>query len=515
MNMTVLYGQNMSLSRPDPFRMPVTAPHGLKAFVAAASMSALLCACAPNLGPAPKLSHIEDYASAKSFEAPAAAWPAEDWWTAYGDPQLDGLIEEALKGAPDLRIAEARVKQARAVAEQAGAYRLPQASVKGSANEARIDQGLGLPPTVSGFIPSGFNLLGQASANIAYDLDVFGASRARLRAANAQADSERANQAAARLELALAVANAYADFVRLSEDRDVAVEAVRVRRDTLQLVGQRRANGLETRGVFSQQNATVAEAEAQVEALDLQVLQARHQVAALLGEGPDRGLKLVKPDHAAILHPFGLPPTISFNLAGRRPDIVAARLRAEAARQQTKAARADFYPNINLAASDQAISIDYQHIQHKLNLAEFGPAVSLPIFTGGQLEGAYRGTRAEYDEAAANYDKTLANALKEAADAIAGERSLQAQLADARASLASDEDAYNVAKLRYQGGLSPYLDVLTVENAVLRERQTVTNLAAQALTYDRSLVHALGGGFSEAQLHDKKTHGPALAAGAR
>ena len=513
---TVLYGQSMAMSRPVCLRTGAKGWRRLSVCGAAVSALSLLAACAPNLGPAPKLARVQDFASAKSFDAPAADWPAEDWWTAYGDPQLDSLIDEALRGAPDLRIAEARVREARGVAEQYGAYRLPQASAKGSVTDARFAQNIGLPPEFNGVFPNGFHLFTQASANITYELDFFGKNHARLRAAMSEAEEARANQAAARLELALAVANGYASFVRLCEDRDVAIESVRVRRDTLQLVGNRQRNGLETRGVFSQQNATVADAQAQVEALDLQVLQTRHQIAALLGAGPDRGLKIVKPTRDAILHPFGLPPTIGFNLVGRRPDIVAARLGAEAARQRVKAARADFYPDVNLAASGLAIALGGENIfKNNINLEQFGPAVSLPIFTGGQLEGAYRGERAEYDEAAANYDKTLANALKEAADAIAGERSLQAQLADARASLAADEDAYNVAKLRYQGGLSPYLNVLTAENSVLQQRQTVTDLAAQALTDDLSLVHALGGGFNEADLPHKTPHGAANAASAR
>ena len=466
--------------------------------LAAASVAAL-AACAPNLGPLPKLTQPQDYAAAKSFDAPVANWPADDWWTVYQDPQLDLLEAEALKGAPDLRIAEARVREAQAETEQAGAYRLPQLSASGSENEARISQSLGLPSQVSGFLPNGFNLMTQVGANLSYELDFFGKNRAALAAATSQAEATKADRAAARLELTIDVATAYADFLRLCKDRDAAAQAVRVRQETLKLVGDRQRNGLETRGEFSQQNATVSAAQAEVDALDFQILQERHQIAALLGQGPDRGLEVQRTPHATvILRPFGLPTAIALDLIGRRPDIVAARLRAEAARQRIKAAKADFYPNIDLAASFTAISLNNQNIfSHNVNLTRVGPAIQLPIFTGGQTEGAYRGARAEYDEAVASYDKTLATALKEVADAIAGERSLQTQLADARASLAADEDAYNVAKLRYQGGLSPYLNVLTAENTVLQQRQTVVNQAVLALSYDLALVRALGGGFIE------------------
>jgi NodT family efflux transporter outer membrane factor (OMF) lipoprotein len=461
---------------------------------------AVLSACAPNLGPMPRAVPAQDYAVAQSFDAPSADWPTDDWWTVYQDPQLNSLEAEALQGAPDLRIAEARVRQAQSQTEQAGAYRSPHLSASGSEDETRISQSIGLPPQVSAFLPNGFHAMTQVGANLSYELDFFGKNRAALAAATSEAEAQKADRAAARLELTIAVATAYADFLRLCEDRDAAAQAVQVRQDTLKLVGDRRNNGLETRGEYSEQNATVSAAQAQVEQLDFQILQARHQIAALLGKGPDRGLQVQRTPHdTVILRPFGLPPTLALDLVGRRPDIVAARLRAEAARQRIKEAKADFYPNIDLAASFAALSLNDQSIfNHNLALAQVGPALKLPLFTGGQTEGAYRGARAEYDQAVATYDKTLAGALKDVADAIAGERSLQAQLADARASLAADEDAYTVAKLRYQGGLSPYLNVLTVENTVLQQRQIVVNQAVLALSYDLALVRALGGGFIEA-----------------
>jgi NodT family efflux transporter outer membrane factor (OMF) lipoprotein len=457
---------------------------------------AVLSACAPNLGPLPQLSRPQAYATAQSFDAPATDWPAEDWWAVYNDAQLDALEAEALKGSPDLRMAEARVREARAEAEQAGAARLPSLSASGSANATRIDQHIGLPPQVGDFVPTGVNLVTQVGANLQYQLDFFGKNRAALAAATSDAEAAKADRAAARLALTTAVATAYADFVRLAKDRDAAVEAVRVRRDTLKLVGDRRRNGLETRGEYSQQDATVSAAQAQVEALDLQILQQRHLIGGLLGAGPDRGLAVSVPPTDLLFRPYGLPPRIALDLVGRRPDIIAARLRAEAARQRLKMARADFYPNIDLMGSFTGFALQAGH-NPNANIAQLGPAIKLPIFSGGQIEGAYRGARGEYDEAVASYDKTLATALKEVADALAGERSMRAQLDDARASLASDEDAYNIAKLRYQGGLSPYLNVLTAETTVLQERQIVVNQAVLALNYDLDLIRALGGGFSK------------------
>jgi outer membrane protein TolC len=125
-------------------------------------------------------------------------------------------------------------------------------------------------------------------------------------------------------------------------------------------------------------------------------------------------------------------------------------------------------------------------------------ALSLPIFQGGRLQGAYRGARAEYDAAVAAYDGTLVTALQQVADAAAAARALQDRLSAAQESLAAGEAAYKVARLRYEGGLSTYLDLLTAEDQLIAQRRTVAQLEARALTLDASLVRALGGGFRAA-----------------
>jgi NodT family efflux transporter outer membrane factor (OMF) lipoprotein len=461
-------------------------------------VSALLCVagCAPRLGPAPRLADATRFASKESFAGPEAEWPKDAWWTAYGDPQLNSLIEAALKDGPDLRAAEARLTEALGRREEAGAAERPQFDAKTSVTEARIGQSIGLPPTVSGFLPSGYHILTQSSANLSYALDFFGRNRAALAEATSIADAARADRAAARLELAVAVARAYADFLRLSADRAAAADAVRVRTDTLRLVGERRRNGLETRGEYSQQNAAVADARTDVDAFDLQILRARHEIAALLGRGPDRGLELLAAPASKTLRPPGVPAEIGLELVGRRPDLVAARLRAEAARRGVAVARADFYPNVNLAASGLAFSLNDQNpFARNIALTQFGPAVSLPIFTGGRLEGALRDARGRYDEAVAIYDRTLARALQDVADALSSQRAAAVQLRDAEAAQAAADDAYAIAKLRYQGGLAPYLNVLAAEGSVLREREAVADLSVQAFSYDLALVRALGGGY--------------------
>ena len=184
-------------------------------------------------------------------------------------------------------------------------------------------------------------------------------------------------------------------------------------------------------------------------------------------------------------------------LIGRRPDLSAARARAQAAASRTRAARAAYYPSISLTGSYglSSLGIDTFLQTPDSIVGALGPAIRLPFFQGAQLNGNLRGARAEYDEAVALYDRTLVVALRDVADAAAGVQALAVELNDARQSLASAEEAYRIARLRYGGGLAPYLNVLTAEGTLLVSRRNVADLQAQAAGLDVDLVRALGGGF--------------------
>jgi NodT family efflux transporter outer membrane factor (OMF) lipoprotein len=217
-----------------------------------------------------------------------------------------------------------------------------------------------------------------------------------------------------------------------------------------------------------------------------------------MGEGPDRGATIARPKDTS-LKAFGLPERLAADLVGRRPDIAAARWRAEAAAKRIGVAKAQFYPDVNLAGL-----IGYQTLglsklfEDSSNIGQFGPAVSLPIFDAGRLRANLKGARADYQTAVASYDDTLTEALHEVADAAASERALGSRLQESSDALAADEDAYRIARLRYEGGLSNYQSVLLAEDAVLVSRRTVVDLKARAFTLDVQLVRALGGGYQTA-----------------
>jgi len=435
------------------------------------------------------------YATEKTLSASAADWPVADWWTIYGDNQLNALIAEGIANAPDLKMAEARLRQADAAAQQSGANLWPTLTGKGTVSETRASLNQGFPQQFQSFLPHGWHDGGQITGNLNYDLDLFGKNRAAFAAATSEAEAAHIDLEASRLTLTSAIASAYANLVQLTADRAAAADAINVRKQSEDLLRQRLAQQLENTGTVSEALSRTHAAEADLDRIDGQIALARNQLAALIGKGPDRGLEIPLPANPNI-KPFGVPANLTADLIGRRPDIVAARLRAAAAANRIDVAHADFYPNINLTGYLGVQSLGLSTLlQPASEIGQIAPALTLPIFDHGRIEGAYRSARAEYDESVAKYDQTLTGALHEVADALANQRELANELGHSRAALAASEDSYRVAQQRYGAGLSRYLDVLTSEDTLVVQRRTVADLQARAFTQDVALVRALGGGF--------------------
>jgi len=477
------------LSSPQGSRLPLT----VAGLLAATALSA--CASLPAPTPARVAKAPQSYATAQALAAPGAEWPGDAWWTAYGDAQLNTLMAEALAGSPDLAAAQARVRKADAVAQTARSRTLPTISANASVEEMKQSYNLGIPPQ---FVPQGYNDYGRATLDFSWELDFWGKNRAAVAAAVSDTRAAQADAAEARLMLSTNVAAAYADLSRLYAERDVAERAMAVQGETSQLVRSRVANGLDTLAEQRQAEAEPLQAKADLAAIDEQIALTRNRLAALAGAGPDRGLALARPS-AATLKPLGLPSEIAASLVGRRPDVTAARWRAEAAAERIHEARAAFFPDVNLTAFIGVQSLFLSKLGSSgSDIGSVGPAVSLPIFNGGRLRAGYRGAEADRDAAVASYDAAVTEAFRQVADVVASSKALSTQLADSRAALAASEDAYRIAKLRYQGGLATYPTVLLAEQGVLRRRRTVADLDARALALDVQLVRALGGGFHAA-----------------
>jgi NodT family efflux transporter outer membrane factor (OMF) lipoprotein len=481
--------------------LPARSP-GRAVATAALLLGCALSACAilPKTGEAPKPKPPAAYATSESFTAPAADWPKLDWWRAYGDAGLDQLIDEALRTAPSMAEARARVERAQADLGTARASLFPSLSLNGAVVETKQSYNAGIPPS---FVPHGYNDFGQGTLNFNYEFDFWGKNRAAVAAATSEARAAAADAAEARLTLSTAVAGAYADLARLYAERDVAERAVQSRQETLDLVVRRVTDGADNRSASSQAQAGVATAKAQMAEIDEDIGLTRDRLADLMGEGPDRGLAIARPG-PTMIQAFGLPPSLAADLIGRRPDVVAARWRAEADAKRIGVAKAQFYPDINLVAD---LGFEALHLHNFFeagsDIGSVGPAATLPIFEGGRLRANLRGAEADYADAVATYDATLTQALQEVADAAQSERALGERLSQSQAALAANEDAYRIAKLRYEGGLSDYQSVLLAEDGVLVDRRVVVDLQARAFALDIQLVKALGGGFRAQDL----THG--------
>ena len=431
-----------------------------------------------------------------------AAFPRDDWWTAYADPGLDALIAEALANSPDMALAAARVRAADALVDQWGAASAPTIAVEGSVGGAKQSENMGIPPA---FVPKGLLSTGRLAGVLQLDLDLWGRNRAQLAAARGEAAAAKVDAAQARITLSSAVALAWGDIARLQSSRDLAASTVDVHRNIERLTAGRVRAGLDNQADLALATARRAASEQALGALEEGLTLSRHRLAALLGSGPGRAATLPRPQ-IDLSASSRVPQALAASLVARRPDLASARLRAEAAAARVRAARAAFFPDINLSAVAglQSLGIDAL-LREGSTFANFGPALSLPIFSGGRISGQYAGAAAGYDEAVARYNATLIGAFHEVADALASKRAVVRQLADARAAAAAADDAARLARLRHREGLANLLQVYAAEDTALSARRAVIELETRGYLVDVTLVKALGGGFDAAAPTTEKT----------
>lgn len=450
------------------------------------------CASIPDLGPRPEPAQPGAFSSTRSLAGTAQDWPNDEWWQSFEDSQLDALVNEALRDSPTIEQAAARIRMAGAQVELARAALLPSIGATVTGRESRITQSIGLPTD------GDWHMLVAGLGSLSYDLDLWGKNRKALRATVSEKKAAEADDATARLALAAAVSTTYVDFAQLLVRQDVATDAVRIRRATLDLVSRRFDAGLEPRTSLEQAQGGVESAEAQLAAINEAIGLSRNALAALVGAGPDRGLS-IDPPTLRTRRPDALPANIPVELIGRNPMVVSARWRVEAAAERIGVARAGFYPNVNISGLIGLASFGLDNLfKSDSVIGSFGPAISLPIFQGGRLSARYRGARGDYDAAVATYDETLLQALHQAADAATSLRALHERVNRTNAAVARQEAAYSLANMRYEGGLSDYQSVLISEDALLAAREQAAALRLRGFILDIALAKALGGGFKAA-----------------
>jgi NodT family efflux transporter outer membrane factor (OMF) lipoprotein len=385
------------------------------------------------------------------------------------------------------------VRQALAAARAANAARFPQITGTGDVTRERFSERGLIPPPYGGK----WVTIADLTANLSFDLDLWGRNRATFQSALDQSHAAAVDAYSARLFLSSSIVHSYVQLQRAYDQLDVAEALLKDRQQTLDLVRQRTSAGLDSQIDVKQAEAALPEARERIAQLQEVIQITRNQLAALVGQGPDRGLAIERPriDSAGA---FALPAQLPAELIGRRPDVVARRWRVEAARQDIKAARAEFYPNVNLVAFLGLQSIGLSHLLQAGNRTMgIGPAVSLPIFDAGRLRANLAGRNAEYDVAVEQYNGTLVDALREVVDQIAASRSVDIQRKEVQTGLETTQRAYDLTLIRYKQGLATYLQVLNAETQVLTQRALKADLRARELDVVVNLTRALGGGYNE------------------
>lgn len=420
--------------------------------------------------------------------------PQTEWWKAFGDPQLDALVDAAVHDNPSLAQALARVRMAQAQTRAAGAGNDPSLSIDADQTRQRLSANYTIPPPFGG----GTYWVGQAAVNLHWDLDFWGRQAALIRQSRSQLAASTLDVAAARLALAGSITQAYVDLYRSWEMLDIATRLQEQREHLLRLTQQRVNAGLDT-----QIELKIAEsALPQARAAKLRAQSARdlatHRLAALVGYGADRYAQIGRPQ-LSLDTALPLPDQLPIDLLAHRPDVLAARARIDAAMAGREAAHAAFYPDISLKAfvGVQAIGLD-RLMEGDSLMYGAGPALHLPIFDAQRLRAGYQGATAEVDASVASYNAAVLNAVRETADQISLNDSLGRQIDEVQRSLQAASAAYELAQARYGAGLATQLVVLDAESRVLDARRELVTASTSRVIARVSLLLMLGGSFDPA-----------------
>lgn len=421
-----------------------------------------------------------------------AVWPTEAWWEALHDSQLNRLVAAAIADSPTLRSAEARVRQAEALAGVARAATLPRVDASASTDRELYTANGAIPAALAGK----YAWKNTATLSGSYDLDLWGRNRAALSAAIDEIRVASAEAQMARLTLETAVVRAY---IQLSLDyalQDSVAENLVQRQRILAITRQRRAAGLASELEVANIETTLPAGQREHEQIGAAIAVLRNQLAALIGKGPGDGESIARPMLALEAGAAArLPATLPVELLGRRPDIVARRWRAQAAGARVDSARADFYPNVNLAAFAGLQSLGFSRFfdSHSKMLG-VTPAISLPIFEGGRLRSALGNQSALYDVAVEQYNGAVIEAMHEVADAVVGMASVAQQEQVAQRALASARRQQQLAESAYRAGMTDALNVINAQLTLLNEQQQMAQVASKQLDHYALLMAALGGG---------------------
>ncbi|HKX60316.1 MAG TPA: efflux transporter outer membrane subunit [Verrucomicrobiae bacterium] len=416
------------------------------------------------------------------------------WWETFNDAQLTAYIEEALTNSWDVKIAAARVLQAEAAARITRSQFFPTVNAGGDLVTSRASRegATPVPPGVDKNQDYGDVFLSMP----AYEVDLWGRIRRANEAARAQLLATVEAQRTVRQTLVSEVANAYLSLLELDLELDIGQRTYAVRTNSLELTQSRADGGVSSMQDVYQARILVTTAEASIVDSQRRIEQQENFLSILLGRNPGglvRGTALT--EHEVRME---VPPGLPSLLLERRPDLRAAEQLLVAANADIGQAKAAFFPQVTLTgfAGFQSVALS-DLFTGAAKTWQFGPAVTFPLFTGGRLRGNLKLARARFEESLASYQQAVQGAFREVSDGlIAYQRSREFRVRQEERTQAN-RDATEMANIRYEGGVTSYLEVLYNEQELFTAELSLAIAQRNELLSVVQLYRALGGGWQE------------------
>jgi len=468
------------------------APTGIFSFLV---LIAALAGCA--VGPDYKRPAVDAPAAYRPPEGTAATAGTNSfadlgWWQVFQDPQLTAYVGEALTNNWDIKIAAARVLQAEAALGIARSQFFPTVGAGADWATARASQN-GVTPIPAGVDPQ--QQYGSVYAAMsAYEIDLWGKIRRANEAARARYLATEDAQRAVRQTLVAQVAANYLGLLELDYERDIAERTLQVRTNSLFLTEQREQGGVAAMQDVAQAKILVYGAEASLVDIQRQREQQENALCILLGRnpGPVRRGDGFNAQKAGTEVPAGLPSS----LLERRPDIQTAEQLLVAANADIGQAKAAFYPQLTLTGFYGFQSVAMSDLFTSGSRTwQFGPAITMPLFTGGRLRANLKVTQAQYEEALAVYQKTLQNAFREVSDGLIAYQRTREFAARQADRTQANREATRLANIRYDGGVTSYLEVLYNEQELFTAELNLAQARLNELLSVVLLYRSLGGGW--------------------
>jgi multidrug efflux system outer membrane protein len=417
-------------------------------------------------------------------------WPERQWWTRYGDPQLDTLIRSALAQSPTLEIAAARIGAAQATLSLQGAATGAAAVLNTGANRQRYS-GNGLFPE-----PIGGNYFSETNVQLQarYDFDWWSKNRAQIAAALGEVNARRADYAQAEQILTAAIAQSYftvqGDWARLANVRAMVTTQTAI----VDEKAKRIARGLAVADEQSNAEAELSNLKKSAAQIDAQARGEREALRALLG-ADSRALTDLAARPAPELS-NALPAHLGLELLARRADLQTARWRVQASLSRIEVARAAFYPDINLNASMglDSLSLD-KLLSYSSRTLFIGPTLTLPLFDSQRLDAEIGAARSARNELIGDYNQAVFNAVREVAQQAVSLQGLARQVREQSDALQATSAVLRAAQARLRQGLVDRGAVQNAELARQKQQDLQLQLQNQQILTEVALTKALGGGY--------------------